>query len=115
MIDHDSTLAVQLLSQKIETDLPFMGTGVPKFEIDSELWTNIHIELPRSWLPVLLRHVRVYVTSYEMQVVLFGRDLLDKLAFNFEKYLAHNYSEVKEVDCSADEKGRSKGIVATVV
>ena len=46
------------------------------------------------------------MTSHEMQVVLLGRDLLDKLGFNFEKHLAHNYSNVKDVDCSADNANK---------
>ena len=61
-----------------------MGEDISRVRIDREIWTNIKINLLGSRLPVILTHFKVHVKMHNMKVVLLGRDLLEKLRFNFK-------------------------------
>ena len=87
ILHHDKKVVVKEMIQPIEIVLAVKGDDVPKVVIDRETRANIEIKLPGSGLPVILRIVRMLVTMHEMEVVLLGRDLLDRLGFNFKNHI----------------------------
>ena len=73
ILEQKMKMPVRKLDKAIEIDLAVKGNDIPKVIIDREIHANIQIKLPGSRLPVLLRNVKISVTTHEMDVVLFGK------------------------------------------
>ena len=112
ILEQKMNIPVRKLDKAIEIDLAVKGNDIPKVIIDREIHANIQIKLPGSRLPVLLRNVKISVTTHEMDVVLLGRDLLDTLGFNFKQHLTERYNEVNDLDCSKAESQEKNSIMA---
>ena len=85
---------------------------IPKVLAYVEVGTNIQINLAPLLLPVLLQHVKIYMTLQEMVVVFLGRDLPDKLGFNFKKYFAYSFSKLIHISSSSENDSDTKYILA---
>lgn len=101
ILKEDITLSEDHLIEPITAELAVQGKKIPTVIVNSQIRTSIIIRLPGSCLPVLLRNVKLRITDFSMNVVLLGRDVLDKLGFNFANYLKKNYNDIN--NCDLDE------------
>lgn len=61
----DATVMGTELSEQITVELAVQGKSIPDIEVKSFMKTKIMIQLQESGLPMLVRNVRLHITSLE--------------------------------------------------
>lgn len=74
------------------------GVDILTVTVISEIKAGVYILLTALILPVTIRNTKLFVTKHEMEVILLGREFLDKLGFNFTTYLKTSYHKIKDLD-----------------